>query len=98
MRWALAGLQALQPRWAAPSAAAAALRQEMLHFVAGLHAWSLHALLDTAWRRLQQARPGLLPNHARRPPSPFRRALLRARWPECCRAVGVSPERLATVF
>lgn len=57
VRWALEGLQALQPRWAAPSAAAAALRQETLHFVAGLHAWSLHALLDTAWHQLHQVPP-----------------------------------------
>lgn len=58
------GLRALQPRWGAPSVAAAALRQEMLHLASGLHAWSLRAVVDTAWRQLQQARasaPALLP-------------------------------------
>lgn len=71
----MAGLQALQPRWGAPSVAAAALRQEMLHLASALHAWSLHAVLDTAWRRLQQARPivsSVLP--ARR--SPLRKAVI----------------------
>lgn len=63
VRWALQGLQRLQrlqPRWGTHTAATAALRQEMLHFVTGLHHWSLHCILETSWRRLNQVRAGIV--------------------------------------